>query len=88
MATTKKYSVSLPEELGEEIRERVGAGAFSAYVAEALEHRLAMEKLGEIVQDYELHHGPLSQEAIDAAAAVLTAPIDETASGESGAAAA
>lgn len=71
MATTKKYSVSLPEELAEEIRKRVGAGAFSAYVAEALEHRLAREKLGEIVADFETRNGPISQEEIAAARAVL-----------------
>ncbi|TDQ51954.1 type II toxin-antitoxin system VapC family toxin [Actinorugispora endophytica] len=37
--TVKKYSVSLPEALAEEIRERVGPGEFSAYVAAAVQRQ-------------------------------------------------
>lgn len=69
---SKKYSVSLPEELAEAVRERVGPGGFSAYVAEALEQRAAMDKLGEYVEDYVQHHGPLSEEDLAAASAELS----------------
>lgn len=71
MSGSKKYSVSLPEELAETVRAQVGPGGFSAYIAEALEHRVAMDKLGEIVDDYTRDHGPLPQEEIDAARAEL-----------------
>ncbi|TLG13951.1 hypothetical protein FEK35_09255 [Nocardia cyriacigeorgica] len=71
MGGSKKYSISLPEDLAEAVREHVGPGGFSAYIAEALAHRVAMEKLGEIVADYERDHDPLSQGDIDAARAVL-----------------
>ncbi|MGW6332365.1 hypothetical protein [Nocardia rhamnosiphila] len=71
MAGSKKYSVSLPEELAETVREHVGPGGFSAYITEALEQRVAMDKLGEIVADYAKDHDPLTQEEIDAARAAL-----------------
>lgn len=83
MSGSKKYSVSLPESLAEAIRAQVGPGGFSSYVTEALEHRVAMDKLGEIVEDYTRDHGPLPQEEIDAARAVLRHDSD----GKSGAAA-
>jgi hypothetical protein len=71
MAGSKKYSISLPEDLAETVREHVGPGGFSAYVAEALEHRVAMEKLGEIVADFEGGDDPLTREEIEAARALL-----------------
>ncbi|TQS17396.1 hypothetical protein FLX08_29450 [Microbispora hainanensis] len=71
MSGSKKYSVSLPEELAEAIRAQVGPGGFSAYVAEALEHRVAMDKLREIVADFETDNDPLTREEIDAARALL-----------------
>lgn len=71
MSGSKKYSVSLPEELAEAIRAQVGPGGFSAYVAEALEHRMAMDKLREIVADFETDNDPLTREEIDAARALL-----------------
>ncbi|WP_244312984.1 CopG family transcriptional regulator [Microbispora hainanensis] len=63
--------MSLPEELAEAIRAQVGPGGFSAYVAEALEHRVAMDKLREIVADFETDNDPLTREEIDAARALL-----------------
>jgi Arc/MetJ-type ribon-helix-helix transcriptional regulator len=67
----KKYSVSLPEELAEAVRSHVGAGGFSAYVAEALEHRVAVDKLGELVADFETRNDPLADADVEAARAVL-----------------
>ncbi|MEV6104123.1 hypothetical protein AB0M28_05315 [Streptomyces sp. NPDC051940] len=71
MAGSKKYSVSLPEELAETIRDRVGPDGFSAYVAEALAQRIAADGLREIVQDFETDNDPLTAEEITAARAVL-----------------
>jgi Arc/MetJ-type ribon-helix-helix transcriptional regulator len=67
----KKYSISLPEELAEQIRERVDPGGFSAYVTEALERRIARDKLREIVAEHERKHGPLVPAKVEAARAVL-----------------
>ncbi|MFE1246956.1 hypothetical protein [Streptomyces sp. NPDC058735] len=71
MSGSKKYSISLPEDLAEAARTHVGPGGFSAYVAEALEQRVAMDKLREIVADFETDNDPLSREEIEAASAVL-----------------
>lgn len=71
MSGSKKYSISLPEELAETVRTHVGSGGFSAYVAEALEQRVAMDKLGEIVGDFERRNDALTREEVEAARAVL-----------------
>lgn len=71
MSGSKKYSISLPEDLAEAARTHVGPGGFSAYVAEALEQRVAMDKLREIIADFETDNDPLSREEIEAARAVL-----------------
>lgn len=71
MTGSKKYSVSLPEDLAENVRARVGSGGFSAYVAEALEHRVAMDRLSELVADFEIDNDPITAEEIAAARAVL-----------------
>ncbi|MEU6109225.1 hypothetical protein [Streptomyces albidoflavus] len=71
MPGSKKYSISLPEDLAEAARAHVGRGGFSAYVAEALEQRIAMDKLQEIVDDYESDHGELNKEDVEAARALL-----------------
>lgn len=71
MSGSKKYSISLPEDLAETVRAHVGAGGFSAYVAEALEHRVAMDRLREIVADFETDNDPLSRDEVEAARALL-----------------
>ncbi len=76
MSRSKKYSVSLPQDLAEAVREQVGSGGFSAYIALALERQVAMDKLGEIVADYERDHEPLDERDIDAARALLRGSAD------------
>ncbi|MYY11210.1 hypothetical protein GT204_20440 [Streptomyces sp. SID4919] len=71
MSGSKKYSISLPEDLAEAVRAHVGPGGFSAYIAEALEQRVAMEKLREIVADFETDNDELTREEIEAARALL-----------------
>ncbi|WP_033222661.1 hypothetical protein [Kitasatospora phosalacinea] len=71
MGSSKKYSVSLPEDLAESVRAHVGPGGFSAYVAEALEQHVAMDKLREVVADFETENEPLSRAEVEAARALL-----------------
>ncbi|SFC13229.1 hypothetical protein [Streptomyces aidingensis] len=71
MSGSKKYSISLPEDLAEVVRAHVGPGGFSAYVAEALEQRVAMDRLGEIVAHFETHNDPLAHDDVEAARALL-----------------
>ena len=57
-----KVSVSLPQDLVEEVRSRVGPREFSAYVAEAVAHKLRMQMLGEIVDDHVARNGPIPED--------------------------
>ncbi|MGW6285236.1 hypothetical protein [Streptomyces sp. NPDC055107] len=68
---TKKYTVTLPEELAEEIRSEVGPGAFSAYVTRAMERQREHDRLGELVAWMQEKDGPLTEEEQVAAAAEL-----------------
>lgn len=68
---TKKYTVTLPEELAEEIRGEVGAGNFSAYVTHAIERQREQDRLGELVAWMQEQGGPLTEAEMAAAAAEL-----------------
>lgn len=71
MSNSKKYSVSLPEDLAEAVRTQVGPGGFSAYVAQAIEQRVAMDKLREVVEDFTVDNDPLTREEVEAARSLL-----------------
>ncbi|MDK0521392.1 hypothetical protein [Streptomyces sp. ML-6] len=68
---TKKYTVTLPEELAEEIRSEVGPGAFSAYVTRAIERQREHDRLGELVAWMQEKGGPPTEEEQAAAAAEM-----------------
>ncbi|MER6999729.1 hypothetical protein [Streptomyces sp. NPDC000410] len=69
--STRKYSISIPEDLAETVKAKVGSGGFSAYVTEAVRQQMAMDKLSEIVDDHEVRFGPLSDQDLAWAAEVL-----------------
>ncbi|MFF8946675.1 hypothetical protein ACF1A5_31320 [Streptomyces sp. NPDC014864] len=71
MSGSKKYSISLPEDLAEGVRSQVGPGGFSAYVAEALEQKVAMDKLRELVADFEDDNDALTRAEVEAARELL-----------------
>ncbi len=58
---TKKYTVTLPEELAEAIRAEVGPGGFSRYVTQAIERRREQERLHEAVQWWESEYGKITE---------------------------
>jgi Arc/MetJ-type ribon-helix-helix transcriptional regulator len=66
----RKVSVSMPESLAREIRERVGPGAFSRYVTEAAHHKLKQDQLTELLADMEAANGPVSDDELAAVEAV------------------
>ncbi len=68
---TRKYTVTLPAELAEEIREAVGPGNFSQYVAHAIERRRQQERLREWVDWWEGEYGAATEAEIAAADAEL-----------------
>ncbi|MBM9508987.1 hypothetical protein [Actinacidiphila acididurans] len=61
---TKKYTVTLPEELAEEIRSQVGPGGFSRYVTQAVERQRERERLHEAVAWWESEYGPATEEEL------------------------
>ncbi|SMQ17045.1 hypothetical protein SAMN06272771_3427 [Streptomyces sp. Ag82_O1-12] len=66
---TKKYTVTLPEELAEEIRQEVGSGGFSAYVTRAIERQREQDRLGELVTWLEHEHGSVTEAELASAEA-------------------
>ncbi|MEV0638523.1 CopG family transcriptional regulator [Streptomyces sp. NPDC050619] len=57
---TKKVTVTIPEDLLEEIRSEVGERGMSAYVTEALRLKRDRGRLRELVGWLEEEHGPVS----------------------------
>lgn len=63
VSKVSKVSVSLPDVLTRSVRERVGRGRFSAYVAAAVERQLELDRLAELVDDFEERLGrPINEE--------------------------
>jgi len=57
----RKVSVSMPEQLTEAVQQRVGRGAFSQYVTEAVARQLELDLLGELAALLEEEHGPVDE---------------------------
>ncbi|MEU6537839.1 hypothetical protein [Streptomyces sp. NPDC047000] len=66
---TKKYTVTLPEELAEAIRAEVGPGGFSRYVTRAVERQREQDRLGEAVAWWETEYGEVTEAEMAAAEA-------------------
>jgi Arc/MetJ-type ribon-helix-helix transcriptional regulator len=62
--TVRKVSVSLPDDLTEAVRDRVGTGGFSAYVAAALSRQLELDRLSELVSEMQTAAGPAPADLI------------------------
>ncbi|MFI7700392.1 hypothetical protein [Nonomuraea sp. NPDC049480] len=62
-----KKAITMPEQLAAEIDARIGRGEFSAFMATAAQHWLDLMKTGEIVDEYERQHGPISEERLEQA---------------------
>ncbi|WP_328839568.1 hypothetical protein [Streptomyces europaeiscabiei] len=58
---TKKYTVTLPEELAEAIRAEVGPGGFSRYVTHAIERQRERERLHEAVRWWESEYREITE---------------------------
>ncbi|MFF3561390.1 hypothetical protein ACFYXS_15250 [Streptomyces sp. NPDC002574] len=59
---TKKYTVTLPEELAEAIRTEVGPGGFSRYVTHAIERQREQDRLREAVEWWEKEYGEITED--------------------------
>jgi hypothetical protein len=58
----RKVSVSMPEELAEAVRARTGSGGFSRYVTEAVEERVRLQSLDELLAELDAEYGPVPDE--------------------------
>jgi Arc/MetJ-type ribon-helix-helix transcriptional regulator len=67
MASTKKVTVTIPEDLLDEIRAETAERGLSAYVAEALRFKRDRDRLRELADWLQEEHGPLTEEERTAA---------------------
>lgn len=66
-----RVSLSLPEGTAEAVRAVTGKREFSAYVAEAVEHRLRSELIAQDLERHQEEHGKFTDEERAWADAVL-----------------
>lgn len=62
-----RVTITLPADLVEAIRARVGPRETSSWIAQAISDRLAREQLTAAVSDYEVSAGAITEEDIAAA---------------------
>jgi Arc/MetJ family transcription regulator len=68
---TKKFSVTIPEDLAATVQARIGKASFSAYVSEALARQVERDNLRELVSAAESQHGAVDRSAVKAKRALL-----------------
>jgi len=65
-STYRKRSVSMPASVIDDVQAKVGAGAFSCYITEAVQRQLRYDALEEILARMEAKHGPVDDAEVDA----------------------
>lgn len=63
MAATR-ITVTVDEETLAELRERVGPGEVSAFVVEALRHKLRIDPIKELLRQLDEMYGPLTEQEL------------------------
>lgn len=66
VAEYEKVSISMPSDMVAGLKEQVGSGGVSAYVTEAVRHRMQMDGLRELVERMEKKHGPADEAKVQA----------------------
>jgi hypothetical protein len=66
-----KLSVTVEDELAEELRERAGSRGISAFVNQAVRHELQLGRLGALLADLENELGPPDEDMVAEALASL-----------------
>jgi hypothetical protein len=69
----EKHSVTMPSAISEDVRARVGARGFSAYVAGAVARQLKRDALDDILARMEAEHGPVDEAEVEAIMRRMTA---------------
>jgi hypothetical protein len=57
-----KVSVSMPTDLTAAVKRRTGAGGFSRYVTDAVQQRIRLDLLGDLLDELEEEYGPIPPE--------------------------
>lgn len=60
----EKVSISLPSELGDEVRRRVGQRGFSRFVTAAVRRQIERDDLDALLAELEATNGPVSPELL------------------------
>ncbi|CAM3792942.1 hypothetical protein [Nocardiopsis rhodophaea] len=81
-----RVSLSLPEGTAEAVRAITGKREFSAYIAEAAEHRLRAELIAQDIADYQEQYGSFSDQERAWARHALSGQGDSSGSSDHGAA--
>ncbi|MEW2519228.1 CopG family transcriptional regulator [Actinacidiphila alni] len=63
---TRKYSITMPQDIAEAARARGGPSGLSSYVAAAVARQIERDNLNELIAVAEAEHGPVSEEEIQA----------------------
>jgi Arc/MetJ family transcription regulator len=63
--TATRITVTVDEETLAELKQRVGPGEVSAFVVEALRHKLRIDPITELLQQLDEMYGPLTPEQIE-----------------------
>ncbi|MER5319295.1 CopG family transcriptional regulator [Streptosporangium roseum] len=75
---TRKFRVTIPEELAATVQARIGGAGFSAYVSKALARQVERDDLREIVAA-ESQHGLVDRAGVEGKRALLrTGPEDRS----------
>ncbi|MER7079547.1 hypothetical protein SAMN02982929_03855 [Saccharopolyspora kobensis] len=64
LGRARKVSVSMPEELTAAVQSRVGRGAFSQYVTDAVARQLELDLLAELSGLLDAEHGQVPEELL------------------------
>ncbi|MEU5715919.1 CopG family transcriptional regulator [Streptomyces sp. NPDC020403] len=63
---TRKYSITMPQDIAEAARDRSGPSGLSAYVAAAVARQVERDNLNELIAVAEAEHSPITDEEIQA----------------------
>jgi hypothetical protein len=75
--TVKKFTVSIPEELYEDLRREARAQrtTVSSWVADAVEHQLGLRAMDEGIAEYEAEHGLITEDELAETKAEIDAAL-------------
>lgn len=71
---TRKYSVSMPQDIAEAARSRSGPSGLSSYVTAAVRRQLERDNLNDLIAVPEAEHGSITAEEIEATRQALRHP--------------